>query len=212
MADAGQTTGHLTMAFASPILRIPVPDADRLNATLIKEAYDLKARSPGIRRSNRQGWHSDSDLMSRTEPGLSELARFIKKAINTATKSISPQFAFEEYRLLAEGWININPQHGYNVPHSHSGFMWSGCYYVTIPEAVDGPSGSIEFLSPLIVPGEYSELKAACYKDRVTMRPNAGDVLLFPSYLTHWVFPNEADADRITIAFNGAYVPRKTAD
>ena len=211
MADGGQTRGHLTMAFASPILRIPVPDAERLNATLIGEVKALEAQSPGVRRSNRQGWHSETDLMSRTEPGLSELAGILRKAINTATKSIAPDFAFGDYRLIADGWININPQHGYNVPHRHNGFMWSGCYYVTVPEVADGPSGSIEFLSPLIVPGEFSELKAACYKDRVTMRPNAGDVLLFPSYLMHWVFPNDADADRITIAFNGAYVPRKPA-
>lgn len=210
MADGEQTKGHLTMAFASPILRIPVPGADRLNALLIEEAHALEAQSPGVRRSNRQGWHSEADLMSRTEPGLSELAGIIRKAINTATISIAPDFALEEHRLIAEGWININPQHGYNVPHRHNGYMWSGCYYVTVPEVEEGPSGSIEFLSPVLVPGEYSDLKAACYKDRVTMRPNAGDVLLFPSYLTHWVFPNEADADRITIAFNGAYVRRKS--
>lgn len=211
MADGGHTKGHLTMAFASPILRIPVPDAERLNAMLVAEAKAVQAQSAGVRRSNRQGWHSEPDLMSRTEPGLSELAGVIRKAINTATRSISPDFVLEEYRLVADGWININPQHGYNVPHRHNGFMWSGCYYVTVPEAAEGPSGSIEFLSPLIVPGEYSELNAACYKDRVTMRPNAGDVVLFPSYLTHWVFPNESAADRITIAFNGAYVRRKSS-
>lgn len=208
MAGSEQKTGHLTMAFSSPILRIPMADAERLNPILIEEAKALQARSQGVHRSNRKGWHSETDLMSRTEPGLSELGRFIKKAINTATKSISPDFVFEDYRLMTEGWININPKHGYNKPHRHTGFMWSGCYYVTVPEAENGPSGSIEFLSPLIVPGEYSAFNAACYKDRVTMRPNAGDVLLFPSYLTHWVFPNEADADRITIAFNGAYVRR----
>lgn len=199
------------MAFSSPILRIPFSDAERVNPLLIAEAKAIKAQSTGVQRSNRQGWHSDTDLMSRTEPGLSELARFIRKAINTATKTIAPNFRLEDYRLVSEGWININPQHGYNKPHSHGGFMWSGCYYVTVPEVSNGPSGSIEFLSPVLVPHGYSELKADCYKDRITMRPNAGDILLFPSYLTHWVFPNEAQADRITIAFNGLYLPQTPA-
>jgi hypothetical protein len=27
-------------------------------------------------------------------------------------------------------------------------------------------------------------------------------LLMFPSYLRHWVYPNESDQDRVTIAFN----------
>lgn len=209
MSVGGQNTGHLTMAFASPILRIPFPEAEQLNPVLIEEAKALREQSNGILRSNRQGWHSNTDLMSRSEPGLSKLSRFIKMAINTATKTISPNFSFEQYHLRTEGWININPRNGYNMPHRHTGFMWSGCYYVTVPQANTDFGGCIEFLSPNLVPGEYALLNADCFKERVTMRPNAGDLLLFPSYLMHWVFPNDADTDRITIAFNGSYVRRE---
>lgn len=205
MSDPEHTRPSLTMAFASPILHLPVPDSARLNETLIAEAHALRDRSPGMERSNRRGWHSDTDLMTRPEPGLSELVRIIRKAIHSATKAISPDFRFEDHRMAAEGWININPQHGYNVPHRHGGFMWSGCYYVTVPEVEGAPSGSIEFLSPLNVPSEYALFDARCYSDKITMRPKPGDMLLFPSYLMHWVFPNAVDAERITIAFNATY-------
>ena len=33
-------------------------------------------------------------------------------------------------------------------------------------------------------------------------RPNPGEIVLFPSYLLHSVYPNETDDDRITIAYN----------
>lgn len=206
MSDPTQIRPSLTMAFASPILHLRVPDAARLNDTLIAEAHAIRDSSAGLQRSNRQGWHSDSDLMTRQEPGLSELAGIIRRSIHSATKAISPEFRFEDHKMAAEGWININPQHGYNVPHKHTGFMWSGCYYVTVPEVDEASSGSIEFISPLIVPGEYTIFGAQCYSDKIRTRPKAGDMLLFPSYLTHWVFPNAADAERITIAFNATYV------
>lgn len=128
------------MAFSSPIRRIASSDAERVNPVPIAEAKTIKAQSPEIQRSNRQGWHSDTDLMSRTEPGLAEHARFIEKAINSATKSIAPNFPLEEYRLVSEGWTNINSKHAYNKPHSHGGFMWSGCWHVTVPEVSNGPS------------------------------------------------------------------------
>lgn len=209
MSGKEDWSANLTMAFASPILRFHVPNADSLNEKLTAESNALREASPTITHSkNRFGWHSEKDLMSRSEPGLSQLAGVIPKCVLAATRAISPQFDPKGFRLETEGWININPEHGYNAPHRHSGFMWSGCYYVTVPGVESGPSGCIEFLSPVIVPGEYRVLGAQCYEDRLTMRPSAGDMLLFPSYLNHWVFPNEASEERITIAFNATFLPR----
>lgn len=209
MADTEDWQASLTMAFASPILRFKVPNAEALNAKLVDEAAEMRARAPEIMHSkNRFGWHSEKDLMTRSEPGLSELAKIAQKCLLSATKAISPNFDASKFRMATEGWININPENGYNAPHRHSGFMWSGCYYVTVPAVETGPSGCIEFLSPVIVPGEYRAMGAQCYEDRLTMRPSAGDMLVFPSYLSHWVFPNEASEDRMTIAFNGTFLPR----
>ena len=208
MSDAEKPTASMTMAFASPILRFEAPNASALNEKLIGEAIALREKEPGTVRSNRQGWHSESNLMKLPDPGFSELAQFIQKAVISATRAISPTFNAPDYHLATNAWININPKHGYNVPHRHDGFIWSGCYYVNPPKVADTQSGSIEFLSPLTVPGEYKVLRAQCYLDKITIQPNAGDLLIFPSYLAHWVLPNEADEERITIAFNAKYVAK----
>lgn len=207
MSDTG--TASMTMAFASPVFRFQIPNAETLNAMLEEESLAMREKSSGMKRSNRQGWHSDTDLMERTELGLSKLAKIIENSTHAASKAIAPEFDATEYTFSASGWININPQHGYNVPHRHIGAAWSGCYYVTVPKMEDGPSGSIEFVSPVIYPRELKVFNATCYKDNLTMRPKAGDLLLFPSYLMHWVYPNEVDEERITIAFNGSYYPKK---
>lgn len=201
-------TAGMTLAFASPILRFTVPNAVGLNSKLTAEAHAMRALDSGITRSNRQGWHSKTDLMTRKEPGVSELVTFIERVIRSATLTIAPSFNASGYRLVSDGWININPQHGFNVPHRHNGFMWSGTYYVTVPVSPAGSrSGNLEFLSPLTVPGEYGVLGANCYSEKITIRPKAGDLILFPSYLTHWVYPNDTDQERISIAFNGTFLP-----
>ena len=209
MPETEKMTVTLTQGFANPILRFQIPNAEALNRLLLQEAAAMRAEAPAmVRNKGRTGWHSQKDLMQRREPGLSQLAGIIPSCIQSASRAIAPEFDPAAFRLVTEGWININPPQGYNAPHRHSGFIWSGCYYVNLPAADEGPSGCIEFLSPVLVPGEFRLLGAACYQDRITMRPKAGDMLLFPSYLTHWVYPNDTEEDRLTIAFNGTYLPK----
>ena len=41
------------------------------------------------------------------------------------------------------------------------------------------------------------------------IRPKAGQMVIFPSYLLHSVYPNDSDQDRITIAFNSLLLNKK---
>lgn len=209
MTETNEIGTQLEMAFASPVMSIAIPNADRLNEQLIAEAYAIRAQSEGIHRSNKNGWHSDTDLMSRTEPGLSYLAGLIPKAINMFTKRVVPEFDSSKHSMLVDGWININPQHGFNIPHTHLGFMWSGCYYVQVPKQSEDRAGAIQFLSPWQLPHEMEALEGKVFGDKLTFNPVPGDMLLFPSYLSHWVIPNAAEEDRITIAFNATFVEPK---
>ena len=63
----------------------------------------------------------------------------------------------------------------------------------------------IEFLAPRIELPHWEILKASSFRLKKRIRPAAGEIILFPSYLLHWVYPNEADADRVTVAFNATF-------
>lgn len=87
----------------------------------------MRAASPGLERSNQNGWHSTDDFFKRSEPGCMELRGHMLEAVRQATLRVAPEYDFSATGMQAEGWININQQGGYNTPHDHPGWVWSGC-------------------------------------------------------------------------------------
>ena len=75
------------------------------------------------------------------------------------------------------------------------GFVWSGVFHVDggKGEAAPAGNGNIEFMDPR--PGNHHATKYA-------LRPYAGQVLIFPSWLWHYVNPFRGQGERISIAFN----------
>jgi uncharacterized protein (TIGR02466 family) len=197
--------------FYSPLLVFQLPDVAALNQRLLVEAAAMRASSPGLERSNQNGWHSDDDFFELTEPGCMQLRGHMLEAVRQATLRVAPKYDFSAMAMQAEGWININGQGGYNTPHDHPGWVWSGCYYVRVPSIAPGEepgrSGAIEFLDMRTNVRVLTVDDATCFMSKYTLQPSDGMLVLFPSYLRHWVYPNEQSIERVSIAFNARFVP-----
>lgn len=193
---------HLPL-FSSPlfVFDLAVPD---LNARLLEDIESLRAHSPGIRASNRHGWHSERDFFERSEPSFRALAEQIKLALAVTSKKLNPQLNEHGLRTKLEGWINVNGKGAYNGPHQHEGSHLSGSYYVAVPASLASGDfgGAIEFLDPRnqALQAEGAQLTLGTKSFRV--QPRAGMMLIFPSPLRHWVCPQEEDELRVSIAFN----------
>jgi uncharacterized protein (TIGR02466 family) len=196
--------------FASPLLRFALPQAAGLNALLLAEIAALQAASPGIAVSNRHGWHSALDFFRRPEPGCAALAAQLRAATAAATRQVAPGFDLAAHATQEEGWINVNGPGAYNAPHDHPGWAWSGTYYVAVPEGGPAHAGLLEFLDPRTGANVFAPRGAACFLPKVQLRPRAGELVIFPAFLRHWVTPNETAAPRISVAFNARFVPRPT--
>ncbi len=191
--------------FPTPLLRFEIADADKLNQALLKEIAQRRAADGGTTRSNRKGWHSANDLFERKEPAQAALAQLLLRMIAQSTRQVAPETDFTNIELVADGGINVNPTGGYNAPHDHVGAFWSGCYYIQVPNGLEGQGGAIEFLSPhKPLPGRPL-INAPITADKLCVRPVAGTVLIFPASMVHWVHPNDSDQDRVTVAFNGRF-------
>lgn len=148
------------------------------------------------------------DFFERTEPGCTALARLIVDAIRQATLVLAPGYDFSAVTLQCEGWINVSGQGALNTPHDHPGWAWSGTYYVQIPDGSPDRSGCIEFLDSRTNLRAITIEGATCFMGKYTHCPVAGTMVLFPSYLRHWVYPNDRQGERVSVAFNARFARR----
>lgn len=133
-----------------------------------------------------------------------EIKQFID-AINSNLKGLHNDLGFikESHQEVAHAWININNNRFIDGAHSHAGFFFSGVYYVKSNEN----SGHINFLNP------NRELMSTIYPPMCTApnsfnsatirhEPTPGKLIIWPSWLLHYVDHNIGESERISIAFN----------
>jgi len=194
--------------FPIPLFRYRVDEVG-LNDGLTKEIAKRRKAESGMTSSNRVGWQSEHDFFTRTEPGHAALARVIGQVIKATLQSIDPAVDFAKLQIAINGWANVNPPGGYNGPHQHTNAVLSGVYYVDVPRGPSEKGGAIEFLSPHPVRLLGGLVNAPMFSERIFLQPKAGDLLIFPGQLPHWVHPNDSGKPRVTIAFNAMISPKR---
>jgi uncharacterized protein (TIGR02466 family) len=191
--------------FYTPLLRFRLPDHEALDAALLVEGERLRGASEGVSKSNRGGWHSEGNLFDDLAEPIQTLRRAALLSVMEATRSVSSKVDPASLETKIFAWMNMSPTGGFNAPHTHPGAHWSGVYYVRQPKVDSGNSGMIEFIDPRSdLPG-WRILQAKAFRSKRKVRPEAGEIVLFPSYLMHWVYPNETGGERVTVAFNATF-------
>ena len=198
--------------FSTPLLRYKVQDHEALDAALLAEGARMREVSNGVNKSNRGGWHSEGNLFDSEAECVQELRSAAEDAVIAATRRIAAKTDPATLRMKLFAWMNANPPGGFNAPHTHPGAHWSGVYYVSQPAVETGNSGMIEFLDPRTDLPNWRILEANAFRLKKKLRPVAGEMILFPSFLVHWVYPNESDEERVTIAFNATFRKPRTDD
>ena len=163
------------------------------NESYKQELLRLSKESPGEVRSNRNGWQSDITLWSNeTFRPLLEKSSNIVQSIIKDFSSNCPEF------VIRSMWGNVNPKGGYNFTHVHPTGWLSAVYYVSLPQGCPG----ITFEDPR--PAKLMDFQQSCLVDtnHFTHTPKVGELVLFPSWLPHFVDPNPTDENRISISFN----------
>lgn len=197
--------------FSTPLLRFRVPEAAALNAALLETGEAMRAETGGVTKSNRGGWHSPGNLFEYDAAPVQSLRAFSEAAVWQANSQVGSAAEPAGFDVKLFAWMNVNPPGGFNAPHTHPGAHWSGVYYVSQPAVETGSSGRIEFLSPRADLPSWRILKAPAFSSKKSIRPEAGELILFPSYLVHWVYPNETEDARVTVAFNATLKKAKPA-
>lgn len=190
--------------FRTPIILKQWEDSDPINSELYAAIHAHKQREKGIEASNRGGWHSAENLAEWPEPCVEELFRRARELSSIFVDEIM-QIPSDTYRFAWKfhAWSVINKRGDYNIPHNHPSASWSGVYYVRAdPAPPDKPyAGCIEFQDPR--GGIAAAKPAAMYGHewhRVLPRP--GLMILFPSWMQHFVHPHDGDGERVVVSFD----------
>ena len=158
----------------------------------------VKAQVKSENKSNR-GYQSPD--ISLNEPVIADLKQHIIRESQNYLKSIN----LKKDIKLGNIWFNVNEFKDFNISHIHSGIL-SGVFYLKTPTEC----GKIVFQSP------YMELMDTVFCESLTKEncniynstswefdPIANQLLIFPSFLRHYVEPNlNLNEDRMSISFN----------
>lgn len=104
--------------------------------------------------------------------------------------------------FMTDCWVNILPEHAAHGLHLHPLSLISGTYYVCTPRGCPG----LKFEDPrldrfMAAPPRRANARRA-NQQYVTYPAEAGNVILFESWLRHEVAANRTAGERISISFN----------
>ena len=195
---------EVTPVFPTLIGRYRVPDADAMNRELHGLILAEESAYGSLGRSNIGGWHSRPDFLDRPEPAVAALTTWVRWVVNKMVDATAGCGTFKG-RLSVSAWATICRAGTYHAPHSHPDSAWSGVYYVDAgSENRDHSlSGVLEFIDPragveaVTAPGDP-------YGEPVRVRPESGLLVIFPSWLFHWVHPYAGTSPRIAVSFNAS--------
>jgi uncharacterized protein (TIGR02466 family) len=147
---------------------------------------------------------TQSNLLDLNSPELKDLITQIENKINRVHMQVglSPEYS----QKVSMAWTNLNDPKETRQPHHHAECVFSCVYYVKGNDT----SGDIEFMTPVVAKGHVFTPKHIAHYNKFTaseyhFSPAPGRLIIFPSWLYHYVNPNKSNEERISIAFNTVF-------
>jgi uncharacterized protein (TIGR02466 family) len=170
-------------------------DAPPLDAAIRALVLARSKTVPTVPRGERLGWQSGNDFFQ-----WSAETRALGKLVADAVMG-AHELDLAEISLF--GWANLFTRGVFFNPHNHADAAWSGVYYVDAGESGGDAGGVLMLGDPRagagMVIGDSNRFDSA---SSVQITPRTGELLIFPSWLVHWVTPYQSDAPRISVSFN----------
>tara|TARA_B100000131_G_scaffold136594_1_gene133231 strand:+ start:211 stop:744 length:534 start_codon:yes stop_codon:yes gene_type:complete len=168
------------MKFGTPIWRT----YNALPQGAYEWAMDYKEDNDGKQRSNRGGYQS----VAQSFDYLPYIFR----------DHILNSFDFKDKIRPANWWLNVSEKGDFNFRHTHPKCDLSGIWYLT------DNNNTLIFEDPMQHSRSnlYLAFPDLDIGEGVFVNAKAGEVLIFPSDLPHYVEPHPLDTTRVSVSFN----------
>jgi uncharacterized protein (TIGR02466 family) len=187
--------------------RLGGTDWRQLNERLLRECQQLGHDDEAGQRWSAKNYpggftsYNSASRMHQLSPTFALLERRLNRHVARFARAL--EFDLTGRTLtMTDCWVNIMPRQVVHGLHLHPLATISGTYYVKTPK---GSSG-LKFEDPRLE--RFMAAPPRLPRARPRNRPwfeipaEAGNVVLFESWLRHEVPPNPVGAERISISFN----------
>jgi uncharacterized protein (TIGR02466 family) len=172
--------------FPTPVWGFVLNDHHHQTFDYVDHIKMLAETEPSVKKSNMGGWQS-KDTLFETEGIFRELGSAITNIAQTVLKDYTSAPV-----EIKEMWANINTKYSSNGSHTHSGIL-SGVMYFQVPEN----SGRLILINPAVRSDGH-----LIRNKNFAITPHRLALILFPSWLEHYVEQNLSDDVRISLSFN----------
>ena len=174
------------------------------NRALAKHLHTLhKTKTHPFDQTLRHGTQTHGFLFDSDHELIRALQTTLEKAVGLYIQGLpdDPDHPFLGRKgagfSFAGSWSVRLSQNGHHFNHVHSSGWISSAYYVELPDDLDDSrkEGWIKFGETNLDLGEKEETGKI-------IRPEAGRLVLFPSYMFHGTIPIQSEKPRMTVAFD----------
>jgi uncharacterized protein (TIGR02466 family) len=201
--------------FAVPFSFGRYPTPELLNPAL--KGYVLTLEKAGaanprpLTQRNHATFESHFNLFRDANPAIQELKRFCWDQMLTMIGQLNryDQQTLNRLQIYNDCWFHITRRGGFFGVHIHPNASWSGVYCVDPGQRDAGKkdSGLLSFINPMMSNAMHVDagnvgLQLPYSAEIAHVALEAGQLVMFPSWVPHDVKPFEGEGERITIAFN----------
>jgi uncharacterized protein (TIGR02466 family) len=203
--------------FAVPFAFARLPDCEVLNRTL-RELFVARAAAGQehanprpITARNATTFESRFDLFRDPHEAVQRLKEFCWSEMLRMICELNSYDTATRGKLLIynDAWFHVTRRGGFFGLHNHPNASWSGVYCVDpgCSDADKRESGALCFVNPALTASMHldagnARMSGAFAGGVRSLRMEAGQLVMFPSWVLHDVKPFEGEGERVTVAFN----------
>ena len=187
---------ELLQLFPIPVMICPYPVDYTKELEWIRNCETRKENKGGDGATPIHYNRQSEDTFVLDKPELANVRAFIEAKLH---KFVTEIMASTDKLVITQSWLNKNTKGESHHEHVHPNSMVSGVWYPQIHESLP----PIQFRSRTQRDVSLQTEKYNTFNSATFMLPmKRGELILFPSNLTHSVPPNQSDEERISLSFN----------
>jgi uncharacterized protein (TIGR02466 family) len=149
---------------------------------------------------NNSGNTTSNNRYVLREPEAKNMADFVQKAVDQYVDNVMfPKFRDQLEFYVTQSWLNYTKPGQYHHKHAHPNSILSGVLYIDADETKDKIFFYKDGYQQIKFPTENFQLYNS---ESWFFTVKTGDVVIFPSSLTHMVETKEGENTRTSLAFN----------